>query len=100
MNGMSVLTAAEDAGLTEMAAGIQCPYETVGQSSPTLMYVLFLHWRECGGPDVLHVARPSDAAGCPALHPSLQLGLHHRHPPHALRLPFEAVHLHLRVGCG
>ena len=28
MNVMSVLTAAEDAGLTEMAAGIQRQYET------------------------------------------------------------------------
>ena len=43
--------------------------------------LLFLHWHECGGPHVLQVARPSDAAGCLALHPSLQIGLHQRHPP-------------------
>ena len=36
---MCVLTAAEGAGLTKMAAGLQRRYETAGQSPPTLMYV-------------------------------------------------------------
>ena len=54
MNVMSVLTAAEDAGLTEMAAGIQRQYETVGQSSPTLMYV---DWDCCSSTGDSAVAR-------------------------------------------
>ena len=62
--------------------------------------LLFLGWRRCGSPHVLQVARPSGAAGCLALHPPVQLDLHHRHPPPLLCLPFQAVHLHLRVGCG
>ena len=36
---MCVLTAAEGAGLTKMAAGLQRCYATAGQSPPTLMYV-------------------------------------------------------------
>ena len=51
---MCVLTAAEGAGLTKMAAGLQRRYATAGQSPPTLMYV---DWDCCSSGGDSAVAR-------------------------------------------
>ena len=104
---MSVLTAAEGAGLMEMAAGIQRRYETVGQSSPTLMYVdqdccsstgdSAVTWTFCRWPDlavrldVWHFIRRFSSACTTDTHPLYSVFLSKMYNVNSVRNKFGPI---------